>query len=133
MNEDCVSLSWQAFFKCGIRIGLRLCRNAQKKNRLVTRIKGTRYLFDLLMRLFKAQFKQFSFLVQLVIDLVPLQLILESMKIGVLADQQVFDTSHVSKIFKVLRCQVLAIASVMCSASKDPCRTTALHVGIRLP
>src|SRR5439155_13157199 len=53
MKEDCVSVNWQAFFKCGIRIGFMLCRKAQKKNRLVTNIKGTTYLFDLFMQLFK--------------------------------------------------------------------------------
>ena len=33
--------NWQAFLRCGIRMGLILCKNAHRKNRLVTRANAT--------------------------------------------------------------------------------------------
>ncbi|GEP93790.1 hypothetical protein CCY01nite_00500 [Chitinophaga cymbidii] len=48
MNDDCVSVNRQAFLRCGIRIGLRLCTNAHKKNKLVTRMNGNKYFPALL-------------------------------------------------------------------------------------
>jgi hypothetical protein len=60
-NEDWRVFNRNAFLKCGINIESRLIMSPQKKNRLVTRIKGTRYWFDLLMQLFKAQLKLIIF------------------------------------------------------------------------
>jgi hypothetical protein len=47
INADCVSVSWQAFFKCGIKIGFRFKANPHKKNREVTRmIANFVFVFD---------------------------------------------------------------------------------------
>ena len=43
ISADCVSVSMHAFFKCGMRMGLMLCRKAHRKNRLVTRMNGSKY------------------------------------------------------------------------------------------
>src|SRR5688572_24557432 len=45
INVDCLLFNSHAFFKCGIRIEFMLCAIPHKKNKLVTRIKGIRYLF----------------------------------------------------------------------------------------
>src|ERR1700680_1563879 len=40
INEERKSVRRNAFFRCGIRMSFRLTPNAQRKNRLVTRING---------------------------------------------------------------------------------------------
>ena len=42
-SEDCKKFKVNAFRRCGINIGSRLCTKPQKKNKLVTKIKGKRY------------------------------------------------------------------------------------------
>jgi hypothetical protein len=41
IKDDCRSDNWQAFFKCGIKMGLMLCKKAHIKNRLVIKAKAT--------------------------------------------------------------------------------------------
>src|ERR1700722_7628975 len=43
ISDDSVSVRLNAFFRCGMRMSLRLTPMAHKKNRLVTRMNGTRY------------------------------------------------------------------------------------------
>jgi hypothetical protein len=38
MKADCVSLNWHAFFKCGIKIGLRFRAKPHRKNKEVIKI-----------------------------------------------------------------------------------------------
>ncbi|MNG41756.1 hypothetical protein D3C84_1311450 [compost metagenome] len=48
IKEDSKSVRLNAFLKCGISIGSKLCTNPQKKNKLVTNIKGnSHFLFSL--------------------------------------------------------------------------------------
>src|SRR5258708_1634193 len=43
MSADCKSFRSKTFFKCGMRTSLRLTPNAQRKNRVVTRMSGATY------------------------------------------------------------------------------------------
>ena len=56
IKADCVSDNWQAFFKCGIRIGFKFNANPQRKKSEVIRMMANVVLFCRVAFLFMLRF-----------------------------------------------------------------------------
>jgi hypothetical protein len=63
---------------------------------------------------------------QMVVQIIPAQLFLEIQQLGILANQQEFQSGHSGKIFQVLRRQNLTEASVVSATRQYPSSSRSL-------